>query len=120
MRIIYHFVLKSDWEKAPPGPYAPASLPVEGFIHCSNANQVERTSNKFYANATELLVLHLDASRVGELRDEGSGESYPHIYGAIPREAIVAVEELRRGPDGRWEFISSATPAPRGAGSDNR
>src|SRR4051812_32008911 len=104
MRIIFHFVPKADWDKAPPGPYAPPSFQSEGFIHCSNANQVERTANRFHANTAELLVLHLDASRVGELRDEGSGESYPHVYGAIPRESIVAVEELRRGPDGHWEF----------------
>src|SRR5947209_18690716 len=100
MRILYHFVRKADWEQAPPGPFAPASLSTEGFVHCSNADQVEKTANRFFAEAADLLVLHLDAARAGDVRDEGTGEKYPHIYGAIPRESILGVEELHRDDSG--------------------
>ena len=34
----------------------------------------------------------------------GSGELFPHIYGPINPEAVVATQPLQRGPDGRWTF----------------
>lgn len=115
MRLIFHLVRLKTWEQAPPGPYTDPSLATEGFIHCSNADQVERVANLFFADCEELLLLHIEADRLGaELRDEPAaaiagknpfaGEMFPHVYGAIERNAIVAVEALRRGADGRWKW----------------
>jgi uncharacterized protein (DUF952 family) len=108
VRLIYHLVPRSVWEAAPPGPYSAESLATEGFIHCSNRDQVARSANRFYADAAELVVLSLDTGRLGgTVRDEaaGSGELFPHVYGPIPREAVGAVEALRRDAEGRWEFV---------------
>src|SRR5207245_2230094 len=94
MRRIYHLVPASTWNAAAPGPYRAESLTTEAFIHCSNADQVARSANRFYADEDELLVLCIDTRRLAHpLRDEeaGSGERFPHIYGPIEREAIVAV-----------------------------
>jgi uncharacterized protein (DUF952 family) len=33
---------------------------------------------------------------------------YPHIYGAIPRSAIVAVQPVRRSATGRFEGLDAA------------
>ena len=107
MRIIYHLVPKAAWEIAPPGPFRAPSLESEGFIHCSNREQVARSANKFYADELEMLVLAIDPARLSsELRDEEGrpGELFPHIYGPIDREAIIEVIGLVRGPDGRWQF----------------
>ena len=107
MRIIYHLVPKAAWEIAPPGPFRAPSLESEGFIHCSNREQVARSANKFYADELEMLVLAIDPARLSsELRDEEGrpGELFPHIYGPIDREAIIEVIGLIRGPDGRWQF----------------
>jgi uncharacterized protein (DUF952 family) len=106
MRRIYHLVPRSAWEAAPPGPYHAPSLDEEGFIHCSNREQVAQSANKFYANESELLVLSIDPSRLAsELRDEEGrpGEFFPHIYGPINREAIAKVTRLNRAA-GRWVF----------------
>ncbi len=124
MQTIYHLVLKADWEVAQ-GPFAPKSLDAEGFVHCSHAHQVERSANRFFAGAGELFLLHLDAGKVGDLREEpaDSGETFPHIYGPIPRQAVLAVEELKRDGAGRWTFtasLSPAPPAPPSTGSDSR
>ena len=107
MRRIYHLVPKAAWEAAPPGPFRVPSLESEGFIHCSNREQVARSANKFYADELEMLVLAIDPARLSsELRDEEGrpGELFPHIYGPIDRKAIIEVMELARGPDGRWQF----------------
>jgi uncharacterized protein (DUF952 family) len=107
MRRIYHLVPRTAWEHAPAGPYRAASVTTEGFIHCSNGNQVAGSANKFYATEAELLVLAIDPDRLtSPLRDEEGrqGELFPHIYGPINREAIVEVIRLERGPDGRWRF----------------
>jgi len=95
------------WQAAPPGPFRVPSLESEGFIHCSNREQVARSANKFYADEPEMLVLEIDPARLSsELRDEEGrpGELFPHVYAPINREAIIKVIGLVRGPDGRWQF----------------
>ena len=107
MRRIYHLVSRTVWENAPEGPYHAASLATEGFIHCSNGNQVGGSANKFYATEAELRLLAIDPELLtSPLRDEEGrpGELFPHIYGPINRDAIVEVIRLERGEDGRWRF----------------
>ena len=107
MRTVYHLVLRRVWEAQPDHPYRPDSLASEGFIHCSFAAQVAASANRFYAEAVDLSLLHIDAERLSSpLREEasGAGEIFPHIYGPLNRDAVVRVEALSRGPDGRWQF----------------
>ncbi|HXG11233.1 MAG TPA: DUF952 domain-containing protein, partial [Gemmataceae bacterium] len=82
-RRIYHIVPRSVWEQTA-DLYRTDSLAVEGFIHCSNLDQAERVANQFYAGQADLLVLCIDAGRLGSpVRDEGVGERFPHVYGPI-------------------------------------
>jgi uncharacterized protein (DUF952 family) len=55
-------------------------------------------------------VLCVDAERLmSPLRDEdpGIGETFPHVYGEINRDAIREVRPLMRGADGKWTFQKS-------------
>jgi uncharacterized protein (DUF952 family) len=107
MRRLYHIVPRSAWTAATAGPYRADSLATEGFIHCSNDDQVAEVANRFYTDQADLLVLCIDAGRLAApVRDEdaGTGELFPHVYGPIEREAVVEVRELRRGEEGRWRF----------------
>src|SRR6516165_5629655 len=107
MRRIYHLVPRATWENAPPGLYRASSLETEGFIHCSNSEQVARSANKYYADESEMLLLAIDPEKLtSELRDEEGrpGELFPHVYGPINREAIVEVIRLERGSDRGWRF----------------
>jgi uncharacterized protein (DUF952 family) len=107
MREIYHIVCRADWEKTNAGPYRAESLGREGFIHCSNEDQVARVANLFYGDQKDLLVLCIDVERLtSPVRDEGpgTGELFPHVYGPIEREAVVAVRQLQRAGEGSWHF----------------
>ncbi len=107
MRRIYHLTTPTAWEQAGDAPYRAASLDTEGFIHCSNQEQVARVANLFFADQPELLVLAIEAGRLDSAlldEDPGTGELFPHVYGPINRDAIREVRRLARGADGTWEF----------------
>jgi uncharacterized protein (DUF952 family) len=89
------------------GSYRSESLELEGFIHASPAHQLTRVANKYYAQHPELLVLTLDPARISvELKwvAISTGDSYPHLYGALNLDAIIAVETVARMPDGNYEI----------------
>jgi glutathione S-transferase len=107
MPVIYHLVLPTAWQEKPADAFGASSLADEGFIHCSFADQVARSANRFYADASALLVLTIDTTRLtSPLREElaSNGQHFPHVYGPINRDAVTAVVPMTRGSDGRWQF----------------
>lgn len=105
MRLIYHLVSRSRWLESA-DPYRADSLADEGFIHCSNEDQVARVANLFYGGQEDLVVLVIDVGRLASpvRNEEVGGESFPHVHGPIERAAVQEVRPLQRGPDGRWVF----------------
>lgn len=113
---IYHITNPNHWQ--PGQPYHPESLAREGFIHFSRLDQVLQVANAFYAGQRGLLLLEIDVSRLtSELRWEapvhpstpahGSPppESlFPHLYGPLNPEAILAVYPFEPGKDGQFEL----------------
>jgi uncharacterized protein (DUF952 family) len=88
--------------------YAPASLAAEGFVHLSFADQVEAVANARYRDVPELVAVEFDPATLGvEVRVEdsyGEGTAFPHAYGPLPADAVVAVHALERTPGGAWRF----------------
>ena len=102
---IFHVATRADWEAAQAsGAYTTstrgASLAEEGFIHASRADQWEAVHAAYYADVTEPLVLLeidtdlLDVPVVEEPPAPGATETFPHVYGALPPAAVVAVRAL--------------------------
>ncbi len=93
--LIYHIVTPEAWENFKDQDFYEAeSLPAEGFIHCSFAGQLEAVLQRYYSDAEKVLILEIDTEKlVSKLAEEPSTnkEIYPHIYGAINREAIVGI-----------------------------
>ena len=84
MSEVFHLVFPSAWQASPHEPYRAASLETEGFIHCSYAEQVAASANRFYAAADELLVLWHRPGEVGQPAEGGAGRlgrAVPHVYG---------------------------------------
>lgn len=106
---IYHITSVEAWD-ADNGSssFVAPSLATEGFIHCSDARQVERSLNRFFREKDEVVLLRIDpALLTSELRYEGAdGDSFPHIYGPINTDAVVTAELIHRHGE-QWEY----TPA---------
>lgn len=76
----------------------------DGFVHLIGPGQVASTAFKFFAGRTDLVLLTIDPERLGAaLRWEASrsGTLYPHLYGPLPLDAVVAVTPLPLGTGGR-------------------
>ncbi len=107
MSVIFHIAKSQQWEEAKQLKfYRGDTLDSEGFIHCSTLAQVVRTSNKFFAGQTGLLLLLIDSGKVqAEVKYEpAAGDNYPHIYGPLNVDAVLQVIEFEAGADGKFEL----------------
>lgn len=94
--LIYHIVLPEAWTAFHNDLYSHPSLEVEGFIHCSYADQLDGVIERYYAGHDRVVVLEIDPDRLmSRVVNEPStnSEIYPHIYGMINRDAIVRTFE---------------------------
>jgi uncharacterized protein (DUF952 family) len=93
MRWLYHVALRADVSGA--GPYAPASLSHEGFIHASFRDRVLDSARLYFAPGADLLILQIDPRRLDARVDvvETPRGPMPHIHGTVARAAIVATFE---------------------------
>ena len=104
---LYHLALAADWQacRASGDSYRIStrgqSLEQVGFIHLSQAEQVEATAARFYGDlpAAAVLLLTIDPQRLAaaglEVRLEpapGSGELFPHLHGPLPLQAVLRAE----------------------------
>ena len=92
--MIYRIAEPEDWLQClRSGQFASADLSLEGFIHCSEKQQILRTAAKYYAGKTGLVLLEIDDTLLGaDVRREdltGRGENFPHVYAPIPMVAIA-------------------------------
>ncbi|HEV7628052.1 MAG TPA: DUF952 domain-containing protein [Streptomyces sp.] len=109
MAELLHITERSLWEAArASGTYEMSTrgrtLQEEGFIHCSLRHQLPQVAKMLYddCDPAELVVLVIDSERISSpLRYEppvpgavsGPGmEEFPHIYGPLPVNAVVAEE----------------------------
>jgi uncharacterized protein (DUF952 family) len=110
-RYLFHLALRSRWEDATAtGSYTAStrehSLEEVGFIHLSFADQLLATARRHYADvdASELVLLRLDRRKLSSpLLVEHApsvGEGFPHIYGPINLDAVVAIEDVVRDDRG--------------------
>lgn len=93
---LYHLANTAEWaDYQKDGSIVPSSLDTEGFVHCSWGHQVAGTVARHFAGATGLVALRIDADRLGDvvLVEEdsyASGQAFPHAYGPIPVDAVIA------------------------------
>jgi uncharacterized protein (DUF952 family) len=97
--IIYHVTTKEEWIIAQVNDYYEASsLAIEGFIHCSTANQVQGVLERYFAGKTNLVKLVIDTTLLtNELKYElapSINEEFPHVFGTINLDAVIEVVEL--------------------------
>jgi uncharacterized protein (DUF952 family) len=94
--MLFHITTRTAWQHAVAiGRYAPASLEREGFIHLSTESQWPGVRDRFYRDATDLVLLVIDRERVDDVRFEpADGDVFPHLYSALDIGAVVEVRQM--------------------------
>lgn len=105
-RRIYHVCRRADWQAArAAGVYrGSAADRADGFIHLSPAGELAGTLAVHRPGERGLVLLTVDAARLGAglVWEAGrGGRAFPHLYGPLPTAAVLAVDELPLGADGR-------------------
>jgi uncharacterized protein (DUF952 family) len=99
MPIIYHVTTAAEWKAAQDsGFYETVSLKEEGFIHCSQENQVAGVLERYFAGKPDIVKLVIDTDKLSNKFvfewSPSTADTFPHVYGAINLEAVVKVEKI--------------------------
>ena len=112
--MIAHITTNKAWAEAvSTGNYAAPSLWEEGFIHCSTREQVVDTANGYFAGQSDLTLLLIDETRLSAVlkyeppvidgkSDDTSDQRFPHLYGPINLDAVIAALDFPSGSDGTF------------------
>jgi len=120
-QVILHITSGEAWKAAQAaGSYEAPSLQSQGFIHLSKPEQVQNTLNRFYPNATEVLLLHINPAQLQatlkyeapdhtgaqvEVKSSETEGTFPHLYGALNLDAVVDTENIHRsGESWSWSL----------------
>lgn len=99
--MIFHIADHDRWQESRgTGAYTASSRGLEladqGFIHLCTADQVSGVAARFYTDATNLVLLHIDeALLTAPLVYEsvpGQPAPFPHLFGPLNVDAVVNVE----------------------------
>ena len=108
--MILHICPRGTWEAAvAAGVYEGDTLATQGYIHCSTEELVHVPATMLFRGRDDLLLLRIDEARlpVPVTWEEGDpphpeGKLFPHLYAALPVDAVVAVGGYRPEPDGSF------------------
>ena len=94
---IYHLADPKEWEnQLSEEHFTPENFKDEGFVHASNAAQVQATHQKYYSEKDAMiLVTIVPEFLTGQLNNEYNSdrnEVFPHIYAPINKTAIIRLQ----------------------------
>ncbi len=81
---------------------APVDL-ADGFIHLSAASQLAETVVKHFAGQEGLQIVGVDLAALGDAvkwEPSRGGQLFPHLYGPLPLNTVIASGPLEHAPDG--------------------
>jgi uncharacterized protein (DUF952 family) len=108
--LVVHLADGRDWREAKSaGEYAPPALLQDGFIHLSTPELVHLPANAMYGNVSDLVLLWIDPTRVGaeiryELPEPDGDHPFPHLYGPLNLDAVIAETPLAPWKQGAFEL----------------
>ena len=101
---LVHLAERDRWHHSGARAYLPDGFESEGFVHLSALHQVIAPANEFYRGRNDLIAVVLDARVLGDavVWEAGTGtvECFPHLYGAITPDAVVAEVDFEPQRDG--------------------
>ena len=103
VRFIYKVCDSVLWEDAKQaGKFIGAEIDLQdGFIHFSTAGQLRDTLARHFAGRNDLVLLKIDISQLGIIWEPARhGDLFPHLYGHLPLDSVVAEYQLSVSADG--------------------
>ena len=82
---------------------APVDL-ADGFIHLSTEAQLTETVDKHFAAQSDLHIAAVDLGSFGaslKWEEARGGALFPHLYGPLLLETVIAYGPLQRDADGK-------------------
>jgi uncharacterized protein (DUF952 family) len=115
---VFKLVDRTSWAAASPaGSFDGSAADArDGFIHFSTAEQVRETAARHFAGQSNLLLVAVSTAALGDaLRWEPSrgGALFPHLYAALPLEAVQWVADVGLDAAGRHVFPERLSHAGR-------
>lgn len=115
---LVHLAEKAVWAEAAGTPtYVPHEWARDGFIHLSAIGQVLTPANRFYRGRDDLVALVLDAHYLGDavVWEPGTDtdELFPHLYAALPADAVLTEVDFPPGEDGGFTLPPALVQAVR-------
>ncbi len=113
--VLVHLCPTDDWSAAQnSGELRPESLTSVGFVHLSTPEQVHLPANRLYRGREDLLLLHIDPARLDSpirwelgVATDPTAMVFPHLYGALPVDAVINVTSYLPGPDGAFPTLGA-------------
>jgi uncharacterized protein (DUF952 family) len=114
MGVTFHLTPEPVWlEHHLANEYRPEGYGDEGFIHCTDGEElVLKVANRYYRDDPRpFLLLEVDLDRVSAPAIyEDQERNYPHIYGPMERDAVRRVRRVVRAADGTFLAIGGLAP----------
>ena len=114
--VLVHLCLTDEWSAARSrGELRPESLTSVGFVHLSTPDQVHLPANRLYRGRDDLVLLHIDPARLDSrirwepgVATDPESMLFPHLYGALPVDAVTNVTSYRPDADGRFPPVGDS------------
>ncbi|MGH2557517.1 MAG: DUF952 domain-containing protein [Thermomicrobiales bacterium] len=104
--VTFHMTPREVWNAQAAGPhYQPEAYEADGYIHCTDVEgNLPRVANDFYSgDAREQIVLVIDVRRIeAVVKYEDPECMFPHIYGPLNVDAVMARRSMEREPGGAY------------------
>lgn len=105
MSRIYKILARDEWAAAlDAGAFAGSAVDLtDGYIHFSTSAQAAETARRHFAGQAGLVVLEVEADDLGEAlvwEPSRGGDLFPHLYGRLPIDRVLAVTDAPLGDDG--------------------
>ena len=102
--IAYKILTAEELAELEAGTFAGAAVDkADGYVHLSTAAQLTETADRHFAGRDDLTVAAVDLDALGAaIRWEPSrgGALFPHLYGTLTLDAVIAYSPLHREDDG--------------------
>ncbi len=109
MTLIYKIATAKLWHEAEAqGAFTGAPIDIaDGFIHFSTAEQTRETVALHFKGQDDLVIAAIETDKLKtDLKWEASrgGALFPHLYTALPMDAVAWVKPLPMKADGSHDF----------------